>query len=90
MRQIFKCEYCAFLGTEEEVIAHEKVCTSNYNRKSCYTCMHQKYKTGVGFSCAKDIQILDGKINEFCECYEREKASDTSLASLFGVLFGGD
>ena len=32
MKPVFKCEYCNFIGTEEEVIKHEDDCSSNYNR----------------------------------------------------------
>ena len=43
MKPVFKCEYCRFMGTEEEVKAHEDTCINNYDKKSCFTCQHREY-----------------------------------------------
>ena len=37
MKPVFKCDYCQFMGTEEEVSEHEPKCFDNYDRRSCYT-----------------------------------------------------
>ena len=31
MQPVFKCEYCRFMGTEEEVKKHEAECVDNYD-----------------------------------------------------------
>ena len=89
MKPVFKCDYCNFMGTESEVAEHEVTCLDNYDRKSCYTCAHMKYKSNFGFSCAKGKDIPDGHLYEFCGDHERKESSDTPLSSLFGNLFGG-
>lgn len=43
MKPVFKCKYCTFMGTEEQVRAHEDTCTNNYDKKSCFTCKHKAY-----------------------------------------------
>ena len=43
MKPVFKCEYCTFMGTEEEVKTHEDTCANNYDKKSCFTCQHREY-----------------------------------------------
>lgn len=40
MREVFKCDYCNYIGTAEEVAEHEKVCLNNPDVKCCYNCQH--------------------------------------------------
>ena len=95
MRQIFKCEYCAFLGTEEEVIAHEKVCTSNYNRKSCYTCMIMSdtdatfnflismiYTQLFNLLCEKADDVYGGRLPVHVRCLIDEAANIGQIPNL--------
>lgn len=88
MKPVFKCDYCKFMGTEKEVAEHEVTCWDNHDRRSCYTCIHMKYKTSLGFSCGKGKDIPDGKIYEFCGDYERKEKSTADLTGIFGGLFG--
>ena len=45
MKPVFKCEYCTFMGTEEEVKAHEDTCFENYDKKSLYSLNNLVFKT---------------------------------------------
>lgn len=79
MKPVFKCDYCKFMGTEEEVKEHEVVCVCNYDRSSCYTCEHKKITSKDGkcvYKCMVGKDIPEGKIFEFCKSYERRQPSD--------------
>ena len=76
MKPVFKCDYCDKMGTEEEIREHEPVCTDNYDRKSCYTCVYKKTRVKDGkwfFECEANEKIPEGKIFEFCKKYERKE-----------------
>lgn len=91
MKPVFKCEYCKFMGTEEEVKEHEPICTDNYDRKSCYTCVHKKLEPRNKqwlYKCKLGKEIPEGKIFEFCPQYERKEKPDNPLDGLFGGIFG--
>lgn len=88
MKPVFKCDYCTFMGTEDEVKEHEIICTENYTRRSCLTCKHKLYKGVTKFECACGKEIPDGKMFEFCPHYERKEQSDNPLSNLFGDIFG--
>ena len=47
MKQAYKCEYCHFMGSGEEVSNHEEDCVYNPKNKSCATCV---YGIDNGFS----------------------------------------
>lgn len=90
MQPVFKCDYCKFIGTEEEVREHEPQCIDNYDRRNCYTCVHKRTKPKDGkwvYECEADYEIPEGKIFEFCPKYER-KENNNILTDLFGGLFG--
>lgn len=95
MKPVYKCDYCSFIGTEDEVREHEPQCYENYDMKSCWTCKHRgkmtmedkliKYECEVG----KDIPV--GNIFQYCDLYERKESTKTfgGLSNnLFGGLFG--
>lgn len=82
MKPVFKCDYCSKMGTEEEIREHEPKCTDNYDRRSCYTCLHKKLKIKEEQWCyeckaGKDIPL--GNIYEFCNLYERTEIKPTML-----------
>lgn len=90
MKPVFKCDYCSKMGTEEEIREHEPVCTDNYDRKSCYTCIHKRIKSKDGkwfYECEADCEIPEGKIFEFCHSYGRKERPET-LENLFDNFFG--
>lgn len=86
MKPVFKCDYCSKMGTEEEIREHEPKCFDNYDRKSCYTCIHKMYKSG-NYECKAGKEIPEGNFFEFCESYERNKKHPL-MSNLFGDLFG--
>lgn len=91
MKPVFKCDYCNFMGIEEEVKKHEITCTDNYDKKSCYTCKYRKTKFTDGsmtFNC-EVVDIPEGKFLEFCDSYERKEKSDAPFKELFRDIFGG-
>lgn len=89
MKQIFKCEYCTFMGTEEEVKAHEETCFNNYDKKSCWTCEHRKILNLKQLKCNIGKEVPENMIYENCEKYERKEGLklDEDVSNLFGLLF---
>jgi hypothetical protein len=78
------------MGTEEEIREHEPKCFDNYDRKSCFTCIHKRTKAKNDtwyYECEKGIEIPEGKFFEFCKSYER-KEMQNPLKDLFGDVFG--
>lgn len=91
MKPVFKCDYCKFMGTEEEVKEHEPKCTDNYDRKSCYTCVHAKLTSKDGkysYKCEAGKEIPEEKIFEFCDKHERKIRVTFDGHNLFGNVFG--
>ncbi len=89
MKPVFKCDYCSKMGTEEEIREHEPKCFDNYDRRSCYTCIHKTTKSKDKqwfYECKIGKEIPEGKFFEFCESYERKENSNMA-ANLFGNLF---
>lgn len=84
MKQIFRCEYCSFTGTAEEIMAHEQRCSDNYNKKSCYTCKHKEYKSIGQYKCSCGIDIPENKIWQYCPSYERKVKSANPMLDFFG------
>jgi hypothetical protein len=78
------------MGTEEEVKEHEPKCTDNYDRRSCYTCVHKQsgYKDKQWcYECKLGKEITVGTIYEFCPQYEKREAPYTVGEALFGNWF---
>lgn len=91
MKPVFKCDYCSKMGTEEEIREHEPKCFDNYDRRSCFTCIHKKIKPNSKmcyYECEVGKEIPEGKIFEFCESYERKEKADNPLSGIFGNIFG--
>lgn len=87
MKQLFRCEYCTEVGTEEEIRAHEEGCLWNYTKKSCWTCKHAE-KVLSKIRCTADKEISDGTYIEQCSSYEYDgKDHARSLKSPFGSSF---
>lgn len=89
MKPVYKCEYCDYMDTEDEVKDHEITCMDNYDRKSCFTCKHKRHKNITTYQCNCGKEIPEGKIFEFCPQYERGEKSDSPLVDLFGDIFKG-
>lgn len=92
MKPVFKCDYCSFMGAEQEVAEHESSCYENYDRRSCYTCQHRGKLSMVNklvkYKCGKGIDIPEGKIFEFCGSYEKKEKSYGRGSSFMTDLFG--
>jgi hypothetical protein len=94
MKPVFKCDYCDFMDTEEEVHKHEEECYKNYNKRNCMTCMYKKMypsKETLGFDieCKSGIELPNGKMMERCKKYKREEKEygwDDILCDVFGVI----
>lgn len=88
MKPVFKCDYCKFMGTEEEVREHELECLDNYDRRSCFTCVHKELgrvtNSIITYKCKAGKEIPEGKYIEFCPQYERKEKSDNLFSDLFG------
>ena len=94
MKPVYKCDYCSYMGTEEEVKEHEPVCSNNYDAKNCHTCKHKRI---VGMKdmitqreCMNGMNIPDGYICTSCSSYEvndEKYSSDTKtmLYEMFGL-----
>lgn len=89
MKPVYKCDYCFYMGTEEEVKEHEPKCFYNYDMKNCYTCKHKMFggmeDSLVKYKCENDIDIPAGYIYDFCDSYERKEKS-SSLSGAFSWL----
>lgn len=90
MKPVFRCDYCSKMGTEEEIREHEPKCFDNYDRRSCFTCVHKTLKGAFkdcSYECKVGVEIPEGKLIEFCNSYER-KESPSRIDNIFGNLFG--
>lgn len=90
MKQLFRCDYCDYTGTAEEVAVHEETCIHNYNKKSCWTCKHACKHQLVNFKCQAGQEIPEGKYIENCNKHEwdnKEATVDPKWKGIFGGLF---
>ena len=91
MKPVYKCDYCSYMGTEEEVKEHEHKCFDNYDMKNCYTCKHKMFggmeNNLVKYKCEKEVDIPAGHICNFCNFYERKEKSG-SLTDIFADMLG--
>lgn len=89
MVALYRCSYCDFIGSMEEVAAHEVECFKNPNNRGCMTCAHcSKMMTYV--KCKKGKEIEEGKYIQQCPLYEDgQPTNDSIFGNLFGNLFDG-
>ena len=91
MKPVFKCDYCKFMGTEEEVREHEPNCFDNFDMKSCLTCKNRGKLTmeesKIKYECKKGRDVPAGKIYQNCDLYERKEKSQ--YGDIVDTLFGG-
>lgn len=86
MKEVFKCDYCNYMGTAEEVAEHEKTCLYNLKTECCYTCKYIRRNTKITLACDRrgfyvcdynDTFIYRTKNllpnKEICEHYERRE-----------------
>lgn len=61
MKEVFRCDYCNYIGTKEEVEEYEKVCLNNPDVKCCYNCQYayeNPYIVSVGL-CINHTQNIN-------------------------------
>lgn len=89
MKPVYKCDYCSYMGAEEDVKEHEPKCFENYDMKNCYTCKYKKFggmeDKLIKYKCEKEIDIPAGCIYNFCDSYE-EREKSNSLGDIFGNI----
>lgn len=94
MKPVYKCDYCSFMGTEEEVKQHEPVCHENYDMKGCYTCKNRgrlhMVEGKIKYDCEAGKDIPVGMILTNCDLYDQKEKSPYSdlISSMFGGLGG--
>lgn len=85
MKQLFRCEYCNKIGTTEGIQEHEKECSYNYNKKSCFTCKHATWFL-LNIQCSKK-ELKENSYIERCSDYEWDEKDHTnplSRKNIFG------
>lgn len=87
MKPVFKCEYCNFMGTEDQVRIHEQDCLYNYDKRSCSTCKNRGFVNYKQYKCACGKEIPEGMEIRYCEKYDRKEKSE-SFKDIFSGLFG--
>jgi hypothetical protein len=87
MKALYKCDYCEYTGTEDEVRKHESECIHNHNKRGCYTC---KYKKGYFvIECTNGKEVPEGKYITYCPSYEvKENEPDKNGLDIFSDLLG--
>ena len=90
MKPIYRCDFCASTGTEEEMYEHEVYCEANPNRKSCMYCDHKKIVLHPELSYKCDIkEVPDGKQYINCDSFVLKPGNLFNTNDiLFGSLFG--
>lgn len=85
MKPVFKCEYCNFMGTQEEVSEHEIKCPENYDKRNCLTCIHnggiKSTEDGLTYKCKAGNDIPSNHIYEHCYKYERKEKPKSTFNS---------
>lgn len=92
MKPVYKCGYCSFMGTEEEVKEHEPNCQENYDNKGCYTCKKRGKITfenhKIKYECEVGKDIPAGCIINHCELYEQKEKNKSIFGEFANNLFG--
>lgn len=87
MKLLFRCEYCTFIGVEEEVKAHEETCEKNYNKKDCFTCCtHRDDVSLTRITCNAGKELPSNTFMSNCENYkwDEELVPNVSFSNMFG------
>lgn len=89
MKPIYRCEYCDFTGTEEEVLKHEEDCAKNYHLKGCYTCKHCSTDGFKTVKCKSGTEIPEGKYVKGCPNHEVGEMEVIGFMGAFMNVFRG-
>ena len=93
MKPVYKCDYCSFMGTEEEVKEHEPKCTENYDMRSCYTCIHRGdvkvQNNGIKYECKAGKDVPWDSVYKHCNLYEKKVKGESPYSDILASMFGG-
>lgn len=93
MKQVYKCEYCSFMGNGEEVSTHEEDCVYNPKNKSCATCVYGIYNgsyiqvgaiSNHSYSCTYNdsINSLNVRYSNGCACEHYKQGQAKRIIAL--------
>ena len=92
MKLVYKCDYCSFMGTKEEVKEHEPNCYENYDMRNCYTCKNRgkimMKESKIKYECKKGKNIPEGCIVNHCDLYEQKEKRKSIFEEFANNLFG--
>lgn len=88
MQQLYRCDYCDKIGSEEEIYYHEGICEKNANKKSCKYCEHMKIAGSTSYKCThpQPFTLPDGKMMVNCPKFSPEKEVQ-NISDLFSKFF---
>lgn len=88
MKPVYKCDWCKTIGTEEEILEHEKTCMTNINLHSCYTCANRKGLATLG--CKVGIDIPKDSYIQHCDKWKEGEPLDLNnpMGNIFDMFFG--
>lgn len=88
MKPVYKCDWCKTIGTEEEILEHEKTCTLNTNLHTCYTCANRKGLATL--ECRVGIDIPKDSYIQHCDKWKEGEPLDLSnpMGNIFDMVFG--
>lgn len=87
MKPLYRCDYCDFTGTEEEVKEHEATCIKNYNLRGCLTCVHCNTDDFKTFTCMAGRDIPEGYMHQNCLYHKQGEVEVTGVMKVFSDLF---
>ena len=87
MKPVYKCDWCKTMGTEEEILEHEKTCMANINLRSCYTCVNRKGLAAL--ECKAGINIPGDHYIQHCDKWEEGKSLDLNnhMGNILDMIF---
>ena len=90
MKPVYKCDWCKTMGSEEEILEHEKTCMRNINLHSCHTCDNRKGLTTLEWKVG--VNIPENHYIQHCDKWEEGKPLDFSghMGEILDVFFGKD
>ena len=87
MRPLYRCDYCDFTGTEDEVKSHEEGCIKNHTLKGCFTCAHCNTDGFSSITCMAGRDIPDGHMIQGCYLYAKGSVEVSGIMKVFSDLF---
>lgn len=90
MISLYKCDYCNFIGSEEEVYKHENICEHNPSRLNCSSCQYSSFKTMKQYKCTLRPEREIPENQEFINCPDHSiREYPHTMKDIMGNIFGG-